>query len=398
MFTVSGLDVQGIEVDEKRLVTLRSLEPAGLEPEVQTLLRMAVNSGKLALSSALESCDAYIVAVPTPVYEDHRADLSYVATAVKSIARVIQPGQLLVIESTIPPRTMNELVLPLLEAAGKRDEVLVAHCPERVLPGATLLEIVNNDRIIGGLTHDAAVRARDLYRLFVKGTFHLTDMTTSEFVKVMENTYRDVNIALANEFAKLAEVIGVNVWEAIRLANNHPRVNVLRPGPGVGGHCVAVDPWFLVQIDPTRSSLIRTARAVNDSMPNHVCDRVIKELAGRRGPIALLGLAYRGNVSDVRESPALRVRELLLEAGFAVRAHDPHVERAPVGVANLPLFEAVEGAEAIVVATDHLAFSDLDPADVAARVHHRLVVDTKACIDVDRWSRAGFRVAVLGVA
>ena len=224
----------------------------------------------------------------------------------------------------------------------------------------------------------------------------MTAIDTAEFVKVVENTYRDVNIALANEFAKLADLIKVDVWEAIRLANNHPRVNVLRPGPGVGGHCIAVDPWFLVQLDESRSRLIRIGREVNDDMPRYVVERLVVEADIRGGPVALLGLAYRGDLADTRESPARAVHAELVLRGISVRAHDPLVTESIPGLENLPLKEAVADARALIVVTDHKAFRSLDPHAIAGLMAARVAFDTRDCLDPDAWREAGFDMLALG--
>lgn len=397
MLAVSGVDVLGVDANPNVIESLRKGEPNTVEAEVQSLINLAIHSGKLKLASSPESSDAFIVAVPTPVHEDHTADLSHVREAVASVAGVMRPGSLIVLESTVPPGTVRTVVLPELRAkAADWKDILVAHCPERVLPGATLLELVNNDRIIGGLDAQSAQRAAELYSIFVRGKIHLTDLTTAEMVKVMENTYRDVNIALANEFAMLAERIGVDVWQAIRLANNHPRVNILWPGPGVGGHCVAVDPWFLVGIDPERARVVRTAREVNDQMPQYVVERLLHEIEKEAGHVALLGLAYRAELSDTRESPALEIHRLLRQRGIEVKAHDPLVAGGVRDVPNHSLSDALTGAAAILLVTDHRAFVNLDPSAIADRVAGRTVFDTRGCLDRERWDRAGFRVITLG--
>ena len=397
MLANSGVDVLAVDANERVIESLRGGRPNTAEAEVSSLLQLALHSGKLRFATTPESCDAFIVAVPTPVHEDHTADLGHVRDAVKALAEVVEPGALVVLESTVPPGTVRSLVLTeLREGSPHWSQILVAHCPERVLPGATLLELVNNDRVIGGLNSESAARAAELYSIFVRGAIHLTDLTTAEMVKVMENTYRDVNIALANEFAMFSEQIGVDVWEAIRLANNHPRVKILRPGPGVGGHCVAVDPWFLVAIDPEHSRVVKSAREVNDGMPAYVVARLLKEISGDQGHVALLGLAYRAELSDTRESPALEIHRLLKQRGVEVRAHDPLVTGDVGDVVNHPLAAAVAGAAAILVATDHRAFVNLDPASVADAVASRTVFDTRGCLDRERWDRAGFCVLTLG--
>ncbi len=397
MLAVAGVDVLGVDANQSVIESLRQGKPNTVEAEVQSLVNVAINSGKLKLASSPESCDAFIIAVPTPVNADHTADLSHVRAAVAAVATVARPGSLVVLESTVPPGTVKSVVLPELRARAQEwKDILVAHCPERVLPGATLVELINNDRIIGGLDALSAQRAAELYSIFVRGQIHLTDLTTAEMVKVMENTYRDVNIALANEFAMLSERIGVDVWEAIRLANNHPRVKILRPGPGVGGHCVAVDPWFLVGIDPERSRLVRAAREVNDGMPRHVVDLLLHGTKHESGHVALLGLAYRAELGDTRESPALEIHRLLKQRGVDVKAHDPLVVGDVRDVANHSLSDALTGAGSILLATDHRAFVNLDPSAITDLVAGRTVIDTRGCLDAERWQRAGFRVITLG--
>jgi UDP-N-acetyl-D-mannosaminuronic acid dehydrogenase len=266
-----------------------------------------------------------------------------------------------------------------------------------VLPGRILVELEQNDRLAGGLTPACADRAAELYQTFVKGAIMRTDATTAEMVKVMENTFRDVNVALANEFALIAERIGVDVWEAIGLANHHPRVNVLRPGPGVGGHCIAVDPWFLVGAAPEAARLIRAAREVNDAMPEHVISR-LATLVSPPGPVALLGVTYKAEVDDVRESPAMRVAELAVERGYAVRLCDPHVKADVQGLPAplLPLEQALRDAQAVVLLVDHRAFQELDIDLVAALVSGKRVLDVRNALDRASWQARGFEVSVLG--
>jgi UDP-N-acetyl-D-mannosaminuronic acid dehydrogenase len=286
----------------------------------------------------------------------------------------------------------------MIEKTGLRvgADVMVAHCPERVRPGATLLELINNERIIGGVDKQSAAQAAELYSIFVKGRIHRTNATTAEMVKVMENTFRDVNVALANDFAKLAEVVGIDVWEAIQLANNHPRVNVLLPGPGVGGHCIPVDPWFLIQMGDDASRVVRAAREVNDAMPAYVVTKLMREADLNGGHVAILGLAYRAELGDIRESPSMAIMSGLEEAGIDVRVHDPYV--SPNGRPNHTgdVLSAVTGADALVIATDHQTYRDLDPLTIASVVRRRFVLDTRGCLAVDRWARAGFRVVTLG--
>jgi UDP-N-acetyl-D-mannosaminuronic acid dehydrogenase len=402
MFAVAGQTVTGVDPSPRVQSALAAGRLPIDEPELETLLTAALQSGHLQVQTQPTPADAFIIAVPTPLDPTtHRADLHYVEQAARDIVPVLRRGNLVVLESTVPPGTTRNVLAPILAQSGLRPgrDLFVAHCPERVLPGKILLELVENDRIVGGLTERCAERAADLYAAFVKGAIMRTDATTAEMVKVMENTYRDVNVALANEFALIAEHVGVDVWEAIRLANHHPRVNVLRPGPGVGGHCIAVDPWFLVDAAPSQSHLIRTARQVNDAMPAHVVDR-LSRLASPPARVALLGITYKANVDDIRESPALHVAELAVERGYDVTLCDPHAltDGFALPAPLLPIEQAVRDADVVVVLVDHKVFLSLDLDLVAALVKHKRVLDARAMLDHAEWRTRGFVVDVLGGA
>jgi UDP-N-acetyl-D-mannosaminuronic acid dehydrogenase len=400
MFAVAGQTVIGVDPDPRVRQTLEAGRLPIEEPELETLVTAALKSGHLQVRAAPEAADAFIIAVPTPLHAaGGRADLSFVERAARDIVPFVRRGNLVVLESTVPPGTTRDVLAPILAATGlvPGRDVHVAHCPERVLPGRILLELVQNDRLAGGLTPACAEQAAALYGAFVKGTIVRTDATTAETVKVMENTYRDVNVALANEFALIAEHVGVDVWEAIRLANLHPRVSILRPGPGVGGHCIAVDPWFLAAAAPDAARLIRTAREVNDGMPEHVLDR-LSDLARPPASVALLGVTYKAEVDDVRESPALRVAELAVARGYDVRLCDPHLSAETRGLPAplLPFEQAVRDAEAVVLLVDHSAFRDLDIDLVGALVKRKHVFDARAALDHDEWRARGFSIATLG--
>ncbi len=400
MFALAGKNVVGVDPNPRVQAALRSGLASIEEPELQTLVTAAINSGRLRVQTKPEAADAFIIAVPTPLDPTtNRADLTFVKQAAHDIVPFLRRGNVVVLESTVPPGTTRDVLAPILAESGlvPRRDIFVAHCPERVLPGRILVELEQNDRLAGGLTPACADRAADLYQAFVKGAIMRTDATTAEMVKVMENTFRDVNVALANEFALIAERIGVDVWEAIRLANHHPRVNVLRPGPGVGGHCIAVDPWFLVESAPEGTRLIRAAREVNDAMPEHVVAR-LTALVTPPAPIALLGVTYKAEVDDVRESPALRVAELAVERGFTVRLCDPHVKADTPGLPAplLPLEQALRDAEAVVLLVDHRAFQELDVDLVAALVSGKQVLDARNSLDRATWQAHGFEVSVLG--
>ena len=400
MFALTGNDVIGVDPSPRVQAALKNGITSIDEPELQTLVTAAIKSGRLRVRTRPEAADAFIIAVPTPLdSRTNRADLSFVESAARDIVPHLRRGNLVVLESTVPPGTTRDVLAPILAESGLEpgSDIFVAHCPERVLPGRILVELEANDRLAGGLTPESAERAAELYRSFVKGAIMRTDATTAEMVKVMENTYRDVNVALANEFALIAEQLGVDAWEAIKLANHHPRVNILKPGPGVGGHCIAVDPWFLASAAPDESRLIQAARGVNDAMPAHVLD-LLAQVAQPPSPVALLGLAYKADVDDIRESPALRVAELAVQRGYSVRLCDPHVrpETASLPAPLLPLEQAVRDAEAVALLVDHRVFQELDVDLVASLVSRKCILDTRRALDLAVWQARGFEVIVLG--
>ena len=402
-FATHGLEVVGVDVNPHVIETLQS---GGLhihEPGLRTLVHGAIKSGMLRVAARPEPADAFIIAVPTPFYDsDKRADMRAVTSAAEAITPHLQKGNLVVLESTSPPRTTIDLVAPILEKSGLKAGVdfHLAYSPERVLPGQILRELIENARVVGGITPESAQAGYDLYKTFVKGEIIKTNATTAEMVKLMENTYRDVNIAIANEFARLADKFGVDVWEAISLANLHPRVEILRPGPGVGGHCISVDPWFLVEAAPKLTPFIRTAREVNDSQPKFVVglvERALGSLAGKN--IAVLGLAYKPDVDDLRESPAVEVVHLLQDAGASVKAFEPFAPNVTLPNVNTvaSLQEALSDADAVLLLVAHSQFKELDADEIANLMSGRVAVDTVNGWDAEIWKNAGFTLTRLGV-
>lgn len=399
VFATHDFHVVGVDVNDR---VISKLQAGGIhieEPGLKTMVQAGLKSGNLEVSTTPRPADAFIIAVPTPITADKRADLRFVRAAARSIVPHLRAGNIVILESTVPPGTTRNVLSPILAESGldPQTDLLVAHSPERVLPGKILQELVGNDRVIGGLTPEAGQAARALYASFVQGRIVLTDATTAEMVKLMENTYRDVNIALANEFALIAEAIGVDVWEAIDIANRHPRVNVLRPGPGVGGHCIAVDPWFLVEAAPGPAQLIASARRLNDRMPQHVAEQVQAALAHLPNPqIAALGVAYKADVDDARESPAVTVIRWLQAAGYSVRVYDPFVQKGPFPHMAQSLTEAVAGADCLLLLTDHQEFKRMPPEEIAATVRHKIAIDTRNALPAERWLAAGFDLRTLG--
>jgi len=399
MFAASGIKVVGVDVNQE---IIRTLSAGGLhihEPGLKTMVDQAFSSGNLSVSAQPEEADAFIIAVPTPFYGDKKADMRFVKSATESILPYLRKGNLVILESTSPPRTTNKLVKPILEKTGlvAGSDFLLCYSPERVLPGQILRELVENTRVIGGITSQSAEAGRDLYRLFVKGEIILTDTTTAEMVKLMENTCRDVNIAIANEFSRLADRFGVNVWEAIEIANLHPRVKILNPGPGVGGHCISVDPWFFVEAAPDLAQLIAMARKVNDEQPKFVVslvERVMGTLSGKK--IAALGLAYKPDVDDLRESPAIETIHLLEQAGAIVEAYEPYKPGGYLGIkTQVELDLLLANADLILILVGHAQFRELDVVHIKSISAVRTIVDTVNAAKPE-WEYAGFKVYQLG--
>ncbi|HEX8993319.1 MAG TPA: nucleotide sugar dehydrogenase [Anaerolineales bacterium] len=418
-FAANGVKVCGVDINTRIVETLRSGEIHIHEPGLHDIYRAARASGNLSLATQPEEADAFIIAAPTPFYADRfgehdarpykLADMRAVTSAAEAIVPYLRKGNLVVLESTSPPRTTIDLVAPILARSGLRagQDFHLAYSPERVLPGRILIELIQNARVIGGVTPESAQAGADLYSIFVKGEIVQTDATTAEMVKLMENTYRDINIAIANEFARVADSFGIDVWEAISLANRHPRVKILSPGPGVGGHCISVDPWFLVESRPELTPLISTARRVNDAQPHYVLQVVRRALCGPDSPpealkgkrIAALGLAYKPDVDDLRESPAIDVVRLLQQEGAQVKAWEPYkpdAELAGIGLAS-SLDEAVRDADSILLLVGHYDFLKLNPMELARKTPARLAVDAVNGWKSTEWEAAGFQLAKLGV-
>lgn len=365
LLAARGHHVLGVDVNPAMLDLAR--RAAGAEPGLRDWVASAIRQGRLRTGTGVEACDAFFICVPTPHDPDRPgADLEDVRTACAAVGGVLRGGGLVVLESTVPPGTTRGVALPLLERASGLQagrDFHLAFCPERALPGRLVEELVRNDRVVGGVCLDSTRRAAALYRSLVEGEVFETDAETAELCKLIENTYVAVNVALANEIARVAEALGLDSHEAVRLANRHPRVDVLRPGPGVGGHCIPVDPWFLVRAAPDLTGLIREALRVNREMPAHVAGAVLEALRRSGKPregsrVALLGVSYKADVNDCRASPAAEIGGLLEREGLSVAYHDPIATDFPRPVER-DLAEAVRGADALVLVTDHAAYGDL---------------------------------------
>ena len=382
----SGANVVGIDINQQAVDLINQGKVPFVEPDMSTTVAGVVSQGYLRATTETPHADNYIVAVPTPFKDGHKPDLSYIETAGKQIAPLLEGNELVILESTSPPGATEFLAetillqrpdLTLEENSAKT--IYFAHCPERVLPGRIMIELRTNDRIVGTLNGNAGERARDLYQLFCEGEFLMTDARTAELSKLTENAYRDVNIAFANELSMIADGLDINVWELIELANHHPRVNILQPGPGVGGHCIAVDPWFIVATAPEQSSLIKTARDVNDSKPGFVLDKLIPQAKRiNEVKIATLGLAFKPNIDDLRESPARQIVNRLAEElpEATILAVEPNIEELPAELEareNVTLTEtetAIEQADIVLLLVDHNEFINLDASLLAQKIVH----------------------------
>jgi len=375
LLATKGFNVTGVDVRQDVVKTINGGKIHIVEPELDILVKSAVQSGHLVASLEPETADIFILAVPTPFKNDYEPDLSYVEQATKNIAPFLREGNIVILESTSPVGTTELVSEWIRDTRGDEIKLYIAHCPERVLPGHILRELIENDRVVGGITPEATQKVAEFYRTFVSGKVLETDARTAEMAKLVENSYRDVNIAFANELSLICDEEGVNVWELINLANHHPRVNILQPGPGVGGHCIAVDPWFIVHRNPQKAKLIKTARLVNESKPEWVIEKVKERAEHFKDPvIACLGLAYKNDIDDLRESPALRIAQLLKESNIGqVIASEPNVQEKEVkGLSNLSLDEVLHKADIIVLLVKHKEFLNLN----IKALQEKIIIDT----------------------
>ena len=390
MFANYGIDVIGVDTNESVVATINKGEIHIVEPDLNAVVHHVVNNLKLRASLFPENADVFIIAVPTPFKDQHVPDLSHVKAATESIAPFLQPGNLVILESTSPVGTTNlveawikairpELRMPC-DHGGDAD-IQIAYCPERVLPGHVMKELIENDRVVGGQTPYCAAQAVALYSIFLKGRCLLTTARTAEMAKLTENAFRDVNIAFANELSLICNNLNINVWELIKLTNCHPRVNILQPGPGVGGHCISVDPWFIVHSDPENSRLIRCAREVNDSKPNFIFEEIQRVAQQFDKPIfACLGLAFKANVDDLRESPSISIVQKLAELNIGrILVVEPYITKIPSPLSVYPNVELMSVEQAlplsnvVVLLVNHDDFINIDREMLTGKV----MIDTR---------------------
>lgn len=392
----SGLEVTGVDVMPEKVDSINRGEITIVEPGLEEALRAALDSGRFRASTTMPKADAYIVAVPTPFTDNHEVDMKFIYSAAEAIAPQLEGDELIVLESTSPPRTTERMAKRILELrpefrldgeeSRESGQVLYfAHCPERILPGKAMEELRTNDRIIGGMSPDATRRAKAIYESFCQGELLETNDRTAEMAKLTENSFRDVNIAFANELSLICDELGISVWELIELANHHPRVNILQPGPGVGGHCIAVDPWFIVSTAPETAKLIRTARRVNDGKPAWVIQKISQASEQFDAPtIALLGLAFKPDIDDLRESPALEIAKQVADQfpQATIFAVEPNISELPPALADAEnvslagISRSIEEADVVVLLVDHKEFIGLN-LQTTLSPRKQTVIDTR---------------------
>ncbi|MGN1318356.1 MAG: nucleotide sugar dehydrogenase [Lachnospirales bacterium] len=398
MFASKGHKVVGFDLNKKAVDALNKGEIIIEEPGLGDLVKDVVAKGNLsATTECPDGMDVYIIAVPTPINEDKTADMRFVESATRSIVPHVRKGAIVILESTSPPRTVTDLMLPILEETGLEigEELLVAHSPERILPGKVIEELRTNSRIVGGINEKSSLAVKAVYESIVEGEIFITTSTTAEMCKLMENTFRDVNIALANELAKMSEELGVNCWDVIRMANQHPRVNILQPGPGVGGHCIALDPWFLVE-KSKNAKLILQSRLNNDSMPEFVLNK-IENIIGGLGEdktVTIFGVTYKPNIDDVRESPIMHLLGFLKDKGVNVKVCDPHAGEKVEN--NFDIYDAAKDSDIVVLGVNHNEFSNVDFSKLTENMRNKNILDTRNFWNGEDVEKAGAKYYLLG--
>ena len=382
MLANQGFNVLGVDISTDVVETINKGQIHIKEPGLKTVVQAAVNSGNLKASLKPEISDVFIIAVPTPITKEKKADMTHVIDATKSIAPFLKKGNLIILESTSPPGTTRDILVKELEKTGLKagEGFKLAYCPERVIQGKIIKELIENDRVIGAIDESSALMAKEIYESFVEGNIFISDATTCEMVKLVENTYRDINIAFANEIAVISEKLGINAWEVIKLANRHPRVNIHNPGPGVGGHCISVDPWFIVEKFEKDANLIRSARKINDNMPMHVVNLILKSIKGIENPkVSILGVTYKSDIDDTRESPAITIIKELEKRNIKFSVYDPHVSDFKYELSDLE--ETFKDSDTAVIVTDHKEFKYLHMGELGNLMKNKVIIDTRNSIE-----------------
>jgi UDP-N-acetyl-D-mannosaminuronic acid dehydrogenase len=392
MLAINGFEVLGVDISDNIINKLSNGKLHIEEPDLEKIFLNAFNEKRLRVSKNVENSDVYIIAVPTPINKDNKADLSYVKNAAGMIKDYVSKGTLIILESTSPPGTTRNIVGEIISKHTKLVagvDYYLAFCPERVLPGKIIFELINNDRVIGGIDSKSAEYAKGIYSSFVKGKMYLTDLETSEFVKLAENTYRDINIAFSNELAIICEKYGVNVWEVIKFASMHPRVKILNPGPGVGGHCIPIDPWFLIEGIEKSGTLIEKSREVNNSMPVIISKKIIEIVEKYENPkVTFFGFSYKEDVGDIRESPAITIHNELTRNKIKVSIFDPLVSTNKYKILNLE--ESLKGSDLLLLFVGHKIFRNIKLENISMLMRNKNIFDTRNFYNKAEVSSYGF--------
>ena len=382
MFSCYGHKVIGVDVNEKVVNNINKGKIIIEEPNLEEIVEDVVKKGNLIASISPKESDVFIISVPTPIKDDKTSDMSYVISATKSIVKYLKEGNIVVLESTSPVGTTEEVVKPIIEESGLKvgRDIMLGYCPERVIPGKIIYELKNNDRVIGGIDKKSAEEIRKIYKTIVDGNIYLTDCKTAELCKLMENTYRDVNIALSNELLLICDKLNINVWEVLEYSNKHPRVNLHTPGPGVGGHCLAVDPWFIIEKEPELSNIIKSSRLLNDSMPEYVYNKIDKILQKDKSKkITILGITYKANTDDMRESPIIKLIDKLLKNNYNVKVFDPYIKDFQINCQSI--LEACKDSDLLILGVNHDYFKNLPLDEIKTTMKGNLILDTRNFLD-----------------
>lgn len=397
MFSCYGHKVIGVDVNEKVVNNINKGKIIIEEPNLEELVEDVVKKGNLIASISPKESDVFIISVPTPIKDDKTSDMSYVISATKSIVKYLKEGNIVVLESTSPVGTTEEVVKPIIEESGLKvgRDIMLGYCPERVIPGKIIYELKSNDRVIGGIDKKSAEEIRKIYKTIVDGNIYLTDCKTAELCKLMENTYRDVNIALSNELLLICDKLNINVWEVIEYSNKHPRVNLHTPGPGVGGHCLAVDPWFIIEKEPELSNIIKSSRLLNDSMPEYVYNKINKILQKDKSKkITILGITYKANTDDMRESPIIKLIDKLLKNNYNVKVFDPYIKDFQINCQSI--LEACKDSDLLILGVNHDYFKNLPLDEIKTTMKGNLILDTRNFLDKKEVEKSGFIYKLLG--
>ena len=397
MFSCYGHKVIGVDVNEKVVNNINNGKIIIEEPNLEELVEDVVKKGNLIASISPKESDVFIISVPTPIKDDKTSDMSYVISATKSIVKYLKEGNIVVLESTSPVGTTEEVVKPIIEESGLKvgKDIMLGYCPERVIPGKIIYELKSNDRVIGGIDKKSAEEIRKIYKTIVDGNIYLTDCKTAELCKLMENTYRDVNIALSNELLLICDKLNINVWEVIEYSNKHPRVNLHTPGPGVGGHCLAVDPWFIIEKEPELSNIIKSSRLLNDSMPEYVYNKINKILQKDKSKkITILGITYKANTDDMRESPIIKLIDKLLKNNYNVKVFDPYIKDFQINCQSI--LEACKDSDLLILGVNHDYFKNLPLDEIKTTMKGNLILDTRNFLDKKEVEKSGFIYKLLG--